>query len=239
MSGIILFLNAGDPGFDVLARVVRALDAAGVDWLELAVPFPDSVTDGPTIRRSARRALDAGADLDATLAVCSDVGRRRLKVALLADWHYTVRSLELDGFLARVRGACDGLLLHGVPPRARQHYYERAHALGVPLVTTAYAGSSSETLEHAARNATAYLYLAAGPRTGDGDPARMAPVIASLRPHASVPVAVGFGVKTAADVRAVHAAGADAAIVGSSFVAALENAPDPVAAARAFVAGLG
>ena len=121
---------------------------------------------------------------------------------------------------------------------ARQ-YYERAHALGVPLVTTAYAGSSPETLEDAARNATAYLYLASGPRTGDGDPARMAPVIASLRPHTSVPIAVGFGVKTAADVRAVHAAGADAAIVGSSFVAALENAPDPVAAARAFVAGLG
>ena len=101
MSGIILFLNAGDPGFDMLARVVRALDDAGVDWLELAVPFPNSVTDGPTIRRSARRALDAGADLDATLAACSDVGRRRLKIALLADWRYTVRSLELDGFAWR------------------------------------------------------------------------------------------------------------------------------------------
>jgi tryptophan synthase alpha chain len=67
----------------------------------------------------------------------------------------------------------------------------------------------------------------------------VAPVIASLRPHTSVPIAVGFGVRTAADVRAVHAAGADAAIVGSSFVAALETAPDPVAAARSFVAALG
>ena len=238
MSGIILFLNAGDPGFDVLGRVVRALDEAGVDWLELAVPFPDSVTDGPTIRRSARRALDAGADLDATLALCSDVGRSRLKLALLADWRYTVRDLDLDGFLTRVRGACDGLLLHGVPPRVRPHYYERAHALGVPLVTTAYADSSPGTLEDAASNATAYVYLASSRRTGDGDLVCTAPAIAALRRRTTVPIAVGFGVKTVADVRAVHAAGADHAIVGSSFVAALETAPDPVAAARAFVAGL-
>ena len=242
MSGIILFLNAGDPGFDVLERVVRALDDAGVDWLELAVPFPHSVTDGPTIRRSARRALDAGGDLESTLAVCTDVGRRRLKIALLADWRYTVRSLELDGFLERVRGCCDGLLLHGVPPRVRSDYYERAHALGVPLVTTCYAGSEPATLADAARNATAYLYLVSSFGTGEGagppDPARLAPVIATLRRHARVPIATGFGVRTAADVRAVLGAGSDAAIVGSACVAALEHAPDPVEAVRALVASL-
>jgi tryptophan synthase alpha chain len=246
MPGIILFLNAGDPGFDVLERVVLALDEAGVDWLELAVPFPNSVTDGPTIRRSAQRALDAGADLDATLGFVTDVGRslRRLKLALLADWRHTVRSLDLDDFLGRVRRAgCDGLLLHGVPPRVRARYYERAHALGVPLVTTCYAGSSPATLEDAARNATAYLYLVSSFGTGEGagapDPARLAPVIATLRRHARVPIATGFGIRTAADVRAVLGAGSDAAIVGSACVAALENAPDPVAAVRALVASLG
>ena len=55
-----------------------ALDEAGVDWLELAVPFPNSVTDGPTIHRSAQRALDAGTDLDATLAFVARV-RPRLR----------------------------------------------------------------------------------------------------------------------------------------------------------------
>ena len=238
MSGIILFLNAGDPGFDVLARVVLALDEAGVDWLELAVPFPDSVTDGPTIRRSARRALDAGADLDATLAV---MFRRREK----APEDCAARRLALHGAqpgAGRLPRPRAWRLRR--PPAARRpaartpRYYERAHALGVPLVTTAYAGSSPETLEDAARNATAYLYLASGPRTGDGDPARMAPVIATLRPQRAYRSRSASASRPPPTCARCLAAGADAAIVGSSFVAALENAADPVAAARAFVAAL-
>ena len=241
MSGLVLFLNAGDPSFDVLEHVVLALDEEGVDWLELAVPFPNSVTDGPTIHRSAQRALDNGTDLDATLAFIARVRPRleHLKLALLADWRHTVRALDLDDFLGRLKH-CDGLLLHGVPPRVRRGYYERAHALGVPLVTTCYAGSSPETLEDAARNATAYLYLVSSAGTGEGsgppDPARLAPVIATLRQFTDAPIATGFGVKTPADARAVLDAGSDAAIVGSACVATLEQAVDPVASMRRFVA---
>jgi tryptophan synthase alpha chain len=246
---LILFLNAGDPSFEVLERVVPALDAEGVDWLELAVPFPDSVTDGPTIRRSARRALDAGVDLAATLAFVARVRPRlaNLKLALLADWRYTVRALAMDDFLAAVRDAgCDGLLLHGVPPRIRAPYYARAHELGVPIVSTCYAGSSPATLAEAARNASAYLYLVSGSGTGEGsgppEPGRLAPVIAALRELTPAPIATGFGVKSAADVRAVAEAGSDAAIVGSACVACLEKSMsaggDPVADMRSFVTSL-
>jgi tryptophan synthase alpha chain len=247
--GLVLFLNAGDPSFDVLERIVPALDEEGVDWLELAVPFPDSVTDGPTIHRSARRALDAGADLRSTLAFVARVRPRlrRLKLVLMADWRHTVRALEPDGFLGAVRGAgCDGLLLHGVPPRARPGYYARAHRAGVPLVATCYAGSSPATMAEAARNATAYLYLVSRFGTGEGsgppDPALLAPVVGALRALTAAPIATGFGVRTAADVRAVGAAGSDAAIVGSASVACLERSlaagRDPVADMRRFVAAL-
>ena len=247
---LVLFLNAGDPGFDVLERLLPALDEESVDWLELAVPFPDSVTDGPTIRRSARRALDAGTDLASTLAFVARVRPRlaTLKLALLADWRHTVRALDLDGFLASVREAgCDGLLLHGAPPRMRAPAYERAHAAGVPIVSTCYAGSSPATMAEAARHATAYLYLASRYGTGEGsrggpDIARLAPVIAALRELTPAPIATGFGITTAADVRAVAPAGSDAAIVGSAGVACLEQAViadrDPVAAMRSFVAVL-
>jgi tryptophan synthase alpha chain len=246
---LILFLNAGDPSFEVLERVVPALDDEGVDWLELAVPFPDSVTDGPTIRRSARRALAAGADLGATLAFVAGVRPRlaNLKLALLADWRHTVRGLDMDGFLVAVREAgCDGLLLHGVPPRIRAPYYARAHELGVPIVSTCYAGSSPATLAEAARNASAYLYLASGFGTGEGseppDPGRLAPVIAALRELTPARIATGFGVKSAADVRAAAEAGSDAAIVGSACVACLDESVstggDPVADMRRFISAL-
>jgi tryptophan synthase alpha chain len=246
---LVLFLNAGDPSFDVLERIVLALDEEGVDWLELAVPFPDSVTDGPIIRRSARRALDGGADLASTLAFVARVRPRlaNLKLALLADWRHTVRALEMDDFLARVREAgCDGLLLHGVPPRMRATYYERAHRAGVPVVSTCYAGSSPATMAEAARNATAYLYLASRNGTGEGsgppDPVRLAAVIGALRELTPAPIATGFGLKTGADVRTVGEAGSDAAIVGSACVACLERAVtagrDPVADMRRFVAAL-
>lgn len=89
--GLTLFLNAGDPPLETLDPMLRALDAAQVDCLELAVPFPNSVSDGPTIRRSAERALANGADLDAVLAVLERVrpDLRHIKIALFADWSYT------------------------------------------------------------------------------------------------------------------------------------------------------
>jgi tryptophan synthase alpha chain len=241
MRGLILFLNAGDPCFPKLEEAVLALDQAGVAWLELAVPFPNSVTDGPTIHRSAERALANGTDLDATLAFVARIKPRlqRLKIALLADWRHTVRAQEPDDFLRRL-DAFDGLLLHGVPPRIRPRFYERAHALGVPLVTTCYAGSSPATIADAARHATAYLYLVTSSRTGAGPPdrARLKPVIDMLRERTAVPIATGFGIKTRADVQEVLAAGSDHAIVGSACVAALEGAADPALAVRALVASL-
>lgn len=248
-SGLVLFLNAGDPSLDAVRRMVLALDEEGVDWLELAVPFPDSVTDGPVIHRSARRALRAGTDLAATLALVAELRPRltHLRVALLVDWRHTVRATEIDGFLRAVaRAGCDGLLLHGVPPRARPGCYERARHAGVPIVATCFAGSSPATRAQAARDATAYLYVAArlgrGEAAGRPDPARLAPVVGALRELTSVPIAIGFGVRTGADVRAVRLAGADAAIVGSAAVACVEQAVaerrDPVGDLRRLVRGL-
>ena len=246
---LALFLNAGDPSFDVLERLVLALDEEGIDCLELAVPFPNSVTDGPTIHRSARRALEAGVDLASTLSFVARVRPRlsHLKIILLADWRHTVRALPMDAFLGAVGQArCDGLLLHGVPPRARPGYYVSAHRAGVPIVTTCFAGSSPATMAQAARNASAYLYLVSHFGTGEGagppDPARLATVIGALRKLTSVPIATGFGIRTGADVRAVGEAGADAAIVGSACVACLERAlsadRDPVADIRPFLDAL-
>ena len=230
--GLALFLNAGDPPLDVLADVLPALDEAGLDCLELAVPFPDSVTDGPVIRRSARRALDRGVDLGAVLAfIAAQRPRlRRLRVALLADWSHSLKGRPLPAALTEIAGSgADGLLVHALPPRLRAGYYEAARAAGLPVVTTCYHGASKpEVLAEAAAQATAYVYLVAhygrsgtAPAAGYG---ALTDSVAALRTGTTAPIAVGFGVRTAQDVAAVRATGADGVIVGSTAVARAESA---------------
>ncbi len=207
------------------------LDDCRVDCLELAVPFPDSPTDGPVILRSARRALSHGVGLDEVLDFITDIQAelKHLKVVLLADWSYTVKPVGLPDFLARVRhSGSDGLLVHALPPRLRPSYYEAAHRVGLPIVTTCYANSAVDVLAEAGRHAAAYLYLVSRyGRTGTGpliDYPAVSGAVATLRTMTEAPIAVGFGVATRADLDALRAVGADAVIVGSAGVRRVECA---------------
>lgn len=234
--GLAVFLNAGDPPLSVLPELAAALDDLRVDCLELAVPFPDSCTDGPTIRRSAARALSAGVDLAATLEAVGAVRPllRHLKITLLADWSHTVRSAGVLPFMRTVadgRGAgrgVDAVLLHGLPPLLRQSYLDAAAEHSVPVVTSCYQASSTPQQVAAADAATAYVYLVAGyGRTGAPNQAGyhlLGPTVTALRSHTTQPIAVGFGVRSAEDLDAIRRAGADAAVVGSAAVATVESA---------------
>ncbi|AYN38958.1 tryptophan synthase subunit alpha [Streptomyces dangxiongensis] len=247
--GLAVFLNAGDPPLDTLPDLTAMLDESEVDCLELAVPFPGSATDGPVVRASAGRALAAGATFRGVLDAVASVrpGLRRLRIALLADWSHTARDTAPADFAAAVRDAgCDGLLLHGVPPRLRAAHYEAVRRAGLPLVTTCYAVSGPDAVAEAADLASAYVYLVAhygrSGTTAAPNRDRLGAVLTTLRSTASAPVAVGFGIRTARDVARVARLGADAAVVGSAGVARIEEARvlgrDPVEELRSFVRDL-
>lgn len=244
--GLALFLNAGDPPLSTLGDIVQMLEELRVDCLELAVPFPDSCTDGPVIRRSAARALRTGADLAAVLGALEAVHPQltHLRVALLIDWSHTIKPVPMPEAIARLAGcAADALLIHGLPPRLRPGYYRAAREHGVPIITTCYPRSGVAVQAHAAAHASAYLYLVAHygrsgrrPAAGFGE---LAPVIGALRAQTRVPIAVGFGVRDHCDVQALAKIGADAAIIGSAGVEQVEHAltqhTDPVQALADFV----
>ncbi len=224
--GLALFLNAGDPPLDTFRELVLLLDAARVDCLELAVPFPNSASDGPVIRESASRALADGIDTDAVLRFVEQVRPElsHLKIALLADWSYSIKRTPMPEFLQRVRASgADGLLVHGLPPRLRQGYYEAAQDAGMPIVTTCYSSSEEPVLDEAAEHGSAYIYLVAAygrsGTVGPPDHSVLVPVLQRLQSRARVPVAVGFGVKNRSHIEGLGAVGADAAIVGSTCVA--------------------
>ncbi|QLQ36635.1 tryptophan synthase subunit alpha [Micromonospora robiginosa] len=228
--GLAVFLTAGDPPVDRLAELVELLDERGVDCLELAVPFPDSVTDGPVLRRAARRALDRGTDADEVLAFVAQVRPRlrRTRIALLADWRHTVRPVGERAFVRRVADAgADGLLVHALPPRLRAAHLAHAADAGLPVVTTCYATSSASVRAAAARDAGAYVYLVATHGRSGTAPERgygaLRAAVDGLRAAGSAPIAVGFGVRDAADVRQIGAAGADAAVVGTAAALAVER----------------
>ena len=242
--GLALFLNAGDPPLPVLRDVIAMLDDLEVDCLELAVPFPDSFTDGPVVRRSANRALARGVDLPAVLDFLADTapGLKHTKIALLADWSHTVKPAPIGDFVATIAdSAADALLLHGLPPRLRDDYHAAAADRALPLVTTCYPNSPDDTRRHSAARASAYLYLVAhygrsGARPPGGFTALAEP-INRLRAETSAPIAVGFGARTGADVAALHDAGADAVVIGSAAVENVENG-DPVENLAGFVRSL-
>jgi tryptophan synthase alpha chain len=224
--GLVLFLVAGDPPLDVFREIVLLMDDQQVDCLELAVPFPDSPTDGPVIQDSARRALDRGVDLEAVLGFVEGIRPElsHMKIALLADWSYSIKGTPLRDFLERVQATgTDGLLIHGLPPRLRPEYYEAADATGLPIVTTCYATSDEAVLHDAAEHASAYIYLVSAygrsGTVGPPDHSALVPVLETLRQRSKVPIAVGFGIKDRSHVEGVGAVGADAAIIGSTCVA--------------------
>jgi tryptophan synthase alpha chain len=231
--GLALFLNAGDPPLDVFEDLVLMLDEQKVDCLELAIPFPNSATDGPAIRASADRALADGVDRDAVLSFVERVVPRlsHLKIALLADWSYSIKPTRMPEFLEMVKASgAHGLLVHGLPPRLREQYYEAADAAGQPIVTTCYATSEPPVVHDAAEHASAYIYLVAAygrsGTVGPPDHSKLVPVMEIMRAETDVPIAVGFGVKTRQHIEELGAVGADAAIVGSSCVSRVTAARD-------------
>jgi tryptophan synthase alpha chain len=226
--GLALFLNAGDPPLDTFRELVLMLDACKIDCLELAVPFPNSPTDGPVIRESADRALADGIDRDAVLEFIADVRPQlsHMKIALLADWRYSIKDLQPQEFLERVKGSgADGLLVHGLPPRLRAQFYETAREVGQPIVSTCYSSSEPDVIAEAAEYGSAYIYLVSAygrsGTVGPPDHSALVPVLEALRARTDVPIAVGFGVKTREDIDGLGEVGADAAIVGSACVASV------------------
>ncbi len=248
--GLALFLNAGDPPLDVFKELILHLDACRVDCLELAVPFPNSATDGPVIRESADRALADGVDRDAVLAFVKDVRPQlsHLKIALLVDWSHSIKPMKMHEFLELVKDSgADGLLVHGMPPRLRHEYYEAAKSISQPIVTTCYATSEEPVLHEAADHGSAYIYLVAAygrsGTVGPPDLSTLVPVLKTLRDRTDVPVAVGFGVKNRTHIEGLGEIGADAAIVGSAGVAcvagSMANGRDVVEDFHALLVELG
>ena len=225
-KGLVVYLTAGDPNLDATGELLVALDRAGVDVIELGVPFSDPLADGPVIQRASERALRAGTTLRKILERFPAWRKVVQAPIILFSYFNPILQCGLENFAARAAQAgVDGALVVDLTVEEADGYIQAMRAHNVDTVFLASPTSTDARLERAAQLSTGFLYLIS--RTGvTGERSEIASSGRLLTERArrvtSLPLAMGFGISTAAQVREVQSH-ADAAVVGSAVVHAIEE----------------
>lgn len=233
---LIPYLTAGDPSLAASRDIALALARAGADILELGVPFSDPVADGPVIQAASERALAQGVRLADVLELARAL-RRETSVGLLLFSYYNpvlrygLAALGRDAAAAGV----DGVLITDLIPEEAADYRAAMSAAGLDTVFLAAPTSTPERLAAIAAASTGFIYAVSrlgvtGARDTVAGGARA--LVAGLRHHTQLPVAVGFGLASAAQVAEVGGF-ADGAVVGSALVSAIAAAAPGAEAAAA------
>src|SRR5712691_6475453 len=229
-AALVTFLTAGDPDPETSLAILRALPAAGADVIELGMPFTDPMADGPAIQLSSQRALKAGQTLAKTLAMVRAFRASDGATPIVLMGYYNpIYIYGVDRFLADAGSAgVDGLVVVDLPPEEDEELCLPALAAGLNFIRLATPTTDDRRLPAVLANTSGFVYYvsivgitgAAAP-----DPGKVASAVARIKRHTKLPVAVGFGVRTAEHARAI-AAGADGVVVGSALVNALEDSLD-------------
>jgi tryptophan synthase alpha chain len=213
-------VTAGDPDLETTEALVRAMAEAGADLIELGVPFSDPIAEGPVIEAADARALAGGATVDQLFDLVARL-RADLDLPLVFMTYYNpIFAYGQDRFLDRAAEAgLDGLIVPDLPFEEKGDLLDACHARGLQLVSL-IAPTSAERITAIAAEAEGFLYVVSslgvtGVRTSLGE--HVAEMVAQVRHVSDIPCAVGFGIATPDQARAM-ADVADGVIVGSAIV---------------------
>lgn len=240
--GFIAYIGAGDPTLDDTVDVVLKLEEAGVDIVELGLPFSDPLADGRVNQDSAIRALAAGATFDGVMDMVRKI-RERSQIPMI--FYAYLNTLYARGFEKAMADAAaagiDGFLILDMPREESGPYkgtIKNANLNNIVLITPT---TPEERMEKIVKNANGFVYCVSreGVTGVRDDVAEGAPaLVTQVKQHTSLPVALGFGIGTPAQA-AEAASYADAVVVGSAIVNKFHNnphTPEGRADAAAFVA---
>ena len=227
-KALVAFLTAGDPDYATSLQILQAAWAAGVDIIELGVPFSDPTCDGPTIQLASERALAAGMSLSGSIHLAGELRQTVQAPIVLFSYYNPIFKYGLDRVAREAHGAgVDGLLVVDLPPEEAGPLTEALRGTDIHLIRLAAPTTRPERIRMLAEGAGGFLYLISRTGvTGTGgldyaDIARHAAAVKAICPH---PVCIGFGISTGADAHAL-APLADGLIVGSALVRIIEQAP--------------
>ena len=229
-KGLVTFITAGDPDHATSQAILNDLPHWGADIIELGMPFSDPMADGPAIQEAGVRALKAGAAMKQTLEMANAFRAKDDKTPLVLMGYYNpVYSYGVEKFAQdAAKAGVDGLIIVDLPPEEDAELREPAAKAGLDIIRLVTPTTDDKRLDVVLKDASGFIYvvaIAGFTGTASASAANMKPLLDRLRKRTSLPVAVGFGINTPADAKAM-AAHADAVVVGSAIVrtiGALQN----------------
>jgi tryptophan synthase alpha chain len=244
-----IFVMAGDPDLETSQRILEALPGAGADMIEFGMPFSDPMADGPGVQMAGRRALEAGQTLRKTIAMVRDfrVGNDETPIVLMGYYNpiyiYGVEAFLRDAAAAGV----DGLIVVDLPPEEDDELCLPALAAGLNFIRLTTPTTDDHRLPAVLKNTSGFVYYVSMTGiTGAAikNRAAVGDAVKRIKGHTSLPVAVGFGIKTGEDA-AVIGRDSDGVIVGTAVCNAIRDSLQDgkatgrtVAAVRDLVASL-
>ncbi|MDY0882372.1 tryptophan synthase subunit alpha [Dongia soli] len=221
-AGLVTFITAGDPDYDLSLQLLKAMPAAGADVIELGMPFTDPMADGPAIQAAGLRALKSGMTLKRTLQMVRDFRQNDNDTPIVLMGYYNpIYSYGVETFLVDALAAgVDGLIVVDLPPEEDAELCMPALKAGLNFIRLATPTTDDKRLPAVLKNTSGFVYyvsIAGITGTRSAANADIAAAITRLKRHTNLPLAVGFGIKTA-DQAAAVAKAADAAVVGSALI---------------------
>ncbi len=240
-KGFVAYIMGGDPDYDRSLAVMKGLPAAGVDVIELGMPFTDPMADGPTIQLAGQRALAGGQTLQKTLDMVTEFRKDDQETPIVLMGYYNpIYSRGVDNFLADATAAgIDGLIVVDLPPEEDDELCIPAAKAGINFIRLATPTTDDKRLPKVLENTSGFVYYVSitgitGAAEAQAD--TVAPEVARIKSQTDLPVVVGFGIKSPETAQAI-AGVADGCVVGSAIVSEIASGK-PVEQILDFVRGL-
>jgi tryptophan synthase alpha chain len=225
---LVAYVTCGDPDLPTTLDILLAAIDAGAEVIELGVPFSDPLADGPVIQRASERALRNGTTLEQVLKLGQEIGRKSKAGLIIFSYLNPILRMGVARFSAAAQQAgIDGALVTDLPMEEAGVYLSEMQKRKLATVFLAAPTSTDTRLKQIAKASTGFVYAVS--RTGVTGAQKQLPedaqkLVKRLRRYTKLPIAVGFGISTAAQFASVGAF-ADAAVVGSAIVETIERNP--------------
>ena len=220
-TGLVTYVTAGDPNLQQSAEIIKRLDRAGADVLEIGVPFSDPLADGPVIQRATERALAAGVTLASVLEMLRTIRPAISAPIVIFSYANPILRMGLDRFVREATAAgVDGVLTLDMPPEEGEIFRDAFNAAGIDTIFLLSPTTTAERIRRAATLGSGFLYgISRLGVTGirDSVEASASELATRVKAETRMPLALGFGISRPEHVRAIGQC-ADAAVVGSALV---------------------